>query len=295
MDPELYQTWSNYETNWEDRSNCCCNVAYFPDGDFTIVQHFIKNITKPILVTLVSILTFINLAYDIYFSTKSLKQLIILEIVSLIIYLCFFFSYWILIVRGPGYIPYNWSVRKLKSYPWRLMMNSIAIYSQQEHFARMSDRPYRASFSVTARRFVLRADHICLWTNSWVGLNNQRYFILLTFWVVIYGLCWFLLRWNWYFVIFRPFKFHQVFALVIAPFFLYMMGFALHHFRHAFINAIHNKTIIEKHNKRNTDDFNRGCLNNFEEICGSKYLMFLWPIPCVCLQPKGDGLYQQTI
>lgn len=295
MDEETYQTWSAFEARWEDKSNCCCNIAYFPDPKITIVQHFIGNFVKPIVISLFALATFVNLTFDIYFSTTSLQRFIILETVALFVFLCFFMSYWILIVRGPGYLPYNWSVRRLKEYPWKNMMSSIAIYAEQEQFARNSLRPSRAAFSSSARRFVLRADHICYWTNSWIGLNNQRYFILMTFWLVIYGLCWFLLRFEWYLSIFRPFKWHQVFALVLAPFCFYILGFSFHHFRHSFYNAMKNRTIVEKHNKRNTDDYNRGCFSNFSEICGPKYCCCLWPIPCCCFSPTVDGLYQTTV
>ena len=173
-------------------------------------------------------------------------------------------------------------------------MSSLAMYQEQVDIARMQEeRPGRASFSVQAKRFVLRADHICLWADSWVGFNNQRYFILFTFWTIIYAVCWFVFRFQWYTHLLRPFKWYQIISCLLMPGVLYILAFSFHHFRHSFCNAIHNMTVIEKYKKRSVDDYDRGCFNNFSEICGPKYCVMCWPIPCCCFNPTVDGFYLQ--
>lgn len=291
MNPEDASYYANLEANWEDKTNLCCNIAYFPDQDFTMIGHWKKSLLKPLIITFVSMLTLANLVFDLYSSVSSLLTLFVLCNISVIIYFCVFYSYWILIIRGPGYVPFNWDLTRLKQYAWSKEMTSLALYQEQVNYARLAARPPRASFSVGARRYVLRADHFCVWTDSWVGYNNQRYFILFTFWTIVYAICWFLFRIEWYLHLFRPFKWYHLISLLIMPGVAYIMCFAFHHFRHGFCNACHNTTVIEKYKKRSVDDFDKGCFGNFSEICGPKACVLCWPIPCCCLTPTVDGFY----
>lgn len=283
--------YATLQANWEDRSNCCCNVAYFPEQDFKMIGHWNASLLKPLLISFFGILSLLNLVYDIYMSANDIYVLISLELVALFVFFSLALSYWILIIRGPGYVPYNWDLTQQKHYTWSTQMSSMAIYQEQVKYARMAVRPPRSSFSVGARRYVLRADHYCYWTNSWVGFKNQRYFILFTMWTVIYGLCWIGLRYRWYLVAFIPFHWQSIISLVMFPFILYVIGFAFHHFRHGIVNVIHNTTVIEKYHKRNVDDFNRGFCGNLEEVCGPRACCCFWPCPWVCLNPVGDGFY----
>ena len=68
------------------------------------------------------------------------------------------------------------------------MMNGVAMFQEQVTFAKSNPLPPRSSFSVTARRFVIRADHICAYMQSWVGFKNHKYFIQTTLWSAIYSL-----------------------------------------------------------------------------------------------------------
>ena len=167
------------------------------------------------------------------------------------------------------------------------------MYADQEKFGRQyASRPERSSFASSAGgRFVLRADHYCVWADSWIGFQNHRYFILLTFWATLYCLSWFIFRYRWIFLIFNPFHFNQLITLILSPFMFYIMGFAFHHFYKSFKNLSKNTTIIEIHHKKNTEEYNKGCYNNFSEICGEKILIPFWIFPCFCLSQPIDGFY----
>ena len=295
MNPADVEYYTHLEANWEDKSNLCCNIAYFPDQKFTMIGNWKRSLIKPTAVTFVSALSLFNLIFDLYEGTSNILTFTFLSNISILVYFCLLFSYWILIIRGPGYVPFNWEINPRKHFSWSKTMSSLAIYQEQVDYARLATRPPRSSFSVAARRYVLRADHFCLWTDSWIGFNNQRYFILFTFWTVIYCLCWIVFKYEWYTHLFRPFKWYHIISLVLIPAVLYIMFFALHHFRHSFCNAAHNITVIEKYKKRSTDDYDRGCFNNFSEICGPKKYVLFWPIPCCCLNPTVDGFYSSQL
>ena len=78
-----------------------------------------------------------------------------------------------------------------------------------------------------------------------------------------------------------------LFLLVIV----YMGGF---YFIRGFRNLCKNITGIE-HYKGITENsqYDKGCLNNFSEVCGNKYLCLFWWIPLFCFKPGVNGLYSE--
>jgi hypothetical protein len=143
--------------NWEDRSCCCCEIAYFPDGDFTMCGHWRRHLRIPILVSISFIITFASFVYDTYDSYPSRPfQIFALTLMSFLAF-CIMFAYFAIMCRGPGYVPFNWSRSRKTSFTWREFMDNMVAYREQQDFARSNHGPPRSSFSFEARRFVLRA------------------------------------------------------------------------------------------------------------------------------------------
>jgi len=285
-------SYGRIEAKWEDKSNCCCNVAHFTDRNTVFIGHWKKSLTKPVLITLLMIFILLNQLYDIFLSIPNFWDFVFVVSLNIFIVLSIFISYWIIIARGPGYVPYNWDLTQRKKFDWSQEMSSIVMYREQEEYGRRSNRPPRSSFAISAGgRFVLRADHYCLWVDSWIGFKNHRYFILFTFWSFLYCILWFVFRYRWFLQLFRPFVWTQIIGLVLIPGVAYLLYFSFHHFYKSMINLSKNVTVTEMYNKRNTDDYNHGCFKNYSEICGSQYCVFLWPFPCFCLEQPIDGFY----
>jgi hypothetical protein len=89
----------------------------------------------------------------------------------------------------PGFLPFNWVETKRFWYSWEDQLNGLAVTSLQVSFARAPpNRPPGSSFSSSAGRYVIRADHICAWIANWVGKRNHKQFILFNFYGFWLGL-----------------------------------------------------------------------------------------------------------
>lgn len=282
---------------YEDKSWCCCKCAYFESAKMLLCGHWICSPFKPIIIWIIfTAITGVD-GYDIY--THCNENIIRYTLIAVLgfIYLMSVMSYILIIVCGPGYLPYNFTFSKGVNYTWEEEMKSFVIYREQMEYARQrSERAPRSSFSVSARRFVLRADHYCLWTESWIGLKNHRYFMTMTLWVTLYCLYWigthyfWLLKWLSKDLV----LWNKIVALACGVSLVPVLFLAILHFFNAFINLIHNVTAIEKWKGLKTTSYDDGCFNNFYEVCGSKYCVLLWIFPCFCFKPGEDGLYSTS-
>ena len=290
---------ANLKSDYIDESCCCFNIAYFPLGQFTIFEHWRISLNFPIFLFFTILFISITFFYDTLELFPNLKIKFFCYIYLSITLFFSILSYILVIAIGPGYLPYNWCINKKLNYSFEEMMSSIAIYQQQVDFGRTSERPPRSSFSLDARRFVLRADHFCLWTKSWIGLKNHRYFLLLTFWFSLFSLGYIIFKIYWFKYIFNLIKYSHKFDYKIIPglisilFIIFLGLFCFYHFIISIKNVFKNLTLIEKWNKRNSPFPNYTCCKNFEEICGTKKLFFLWIFPCFCLNPLENGLYNK--
>lgn len=302
-------------TDWIDKSCCCCRKAYFPVGDFTICEHWRVSLKIPFLVISLFVASFALFIFDTspLFSTShqfpnniwnySVYSVLSFTFVNVII------SYVAIIYIGPGYLPYNWCITRQDEYDWESMMSSIAVYQEQVEFGRTHERPERASFSIDARRYVLRADHFCYWTQSWVGLKNQRYFILLTGWASLY--CLELLGFKYFWardiietaIKTKKFDYYSIpgFVFLLITIFLFIFAFRL--FIAAMRNLAQNLTLIERWKNKESPTPGRGCCRNFESICGTRKAFLCWPFPCIKLSgipdthndDEGISIYSESV
>jgi hypothetical protein len=287
----------NYRTEWENRSCCCCQIAFFPVGRFYICGHWLVSIRVPIMVTLSFLITHGIFIYDTYSGIfpSSIWLYSAISIVSFV-WLCLSFSYYFLICRGPGYVPYTWSTNPQDHYDWPSDMSNIVVFAEQAQIARSSPRPPRASFSQNARRYVLRADHFCLWGQSWIGLKNHRFFLLMTFYAFLYMVCYVGFRVFWFIHIIKEWTWLSVIGLAATLFVIIAGSIGIWHFCFGARNVIWNLTNIELHKGQDLSGilrkFDRGCIRNCEEICGPRWLMPCWLFPCcACFRPMENGMY----
>jgi hypothetical protein len=254
-------------------------------------------------VTIIYSLTYAAFVYDTYTDVfpNPLWQYLAFSVTGFL-WLCMAVSYYLIIHRGPGYVPYNWQATRHSSYDWITEMNNIVVFSEQGEQARTSQRPPRASFSINARRFVLRADHFCLWARSWIGLKNYRFFLLMTIYAFLYMIAYAGFRVFWILHIIKKWQWIYLLGSITTLFVIIVGCFALCYFWRGSVNAVRNITQVELH-KRNeagevnpVNEFDKGCGRNCEEICGPRWLMPCWIFPCcACFQLAENGLYLENV
>ena len=305
--PENVDYVATLRSDWVDESCCCCRIAYFPVGNFHICEHWRTSFKIPIAVCIVFIATLVlfiidtsGLGYSKYKYPSKLVMIISYSAIGFA-FLMSTISYFQILIRGPGYVPYNWCVTRQADYDFETMMSSIAVYQEQVDFGRTHERPDRASFSIDARRYVLRADHFCSWTQSWIGQNNLRYFILLTGWVSTYCLLYVGLRYFWAHDVIKSaidtkkFDYLSIIGWVCTLFCCGIFIFAIRLFLTALKNLSLNLTLIEKWKLMKANQPiksptpNRSCMQNYEDICGSRCMMCCWPFPFICINGTNEA------
>ena len=118
---------------------------------------------------------------------------IVAEVLNAMFIILFLWSYFSAACMDPGFLPFNWVATKRYKYSWDELLAGLAIREDQYLFAERN-RPPCSSFSKSAGRFVIRADHICGWIGNWVGKRNHKNFILMNLWGGVFALN--LLLWH---------------------------------------------------------------------------------------------------
>lgn len=215
--------------------------------------------------------------YDYYFDEINKYFIFILSLYIMIV-----ISLFRTVFTNP-YLPFFYPAQTdRKEFTREEYRLGYAYAKEQSDWAKKQKKPNRSSFSDKAGYFIIRPDHYCAWVQNWIGYKNHRFFIIFT----IYGAIYFdILFLNCLHMIYYHRKVHTFlcfsFITLNSGFFSFLFT------TQAFIqlnNTSYNITILEII-KRQKNFYNRGCLNNYSEICGSKKLMFLWPWPCISLKP----------
>ena len=292
--PLLRDSSFHEESPFEDKSNKCCHIAYFPLSDMTICGHWRVSLCVPISVSLLTFGIHGVFIYDTYDKFPSLWLMCLCYAVSSLSLLSLCVSYFSTICIGPGYLPYNWGETRHKRYDWTYMMSHIVQFRKQFLWAKEhGERPPRSVFSSSALRIVLRADHFCVWARSWIGIKNHRYFILTCVWMCIYSACNLSFRYFYYLSLAsEPFPLLAIPGLVSVAVLLYLFVLSFYHMCQALHYTRKNQTLLEVWGDRATNLYDNGCCENYEEICGRRRWCLCWINPCCRLTPAKDGFYE---
>jgi hypothetical protein len=274
---------------------CCCKIAQFHDAKMAICGHWKTSWQMPILIIVSACIVHGIFIWDTYATFPSKTWLIVAFSVSGFAFLSMVTAYFAMIVIGPGYVPYDWAKSRQKKYSWDYEMAHIAHTPDQIAFARTTpDRPPRSSFSVSARRFILRADHFCDWSQTWIGIKNHRFFMLSCFWAAVYGLSNIAFRYFAIKMIVKKRKFHWecIFGFATILVILLVICFCAYHFILSCKDLIWNLTSLERWAGRSASAFDNGMCSNCEEVCGTRKLIIFWIFPFfLCWKPLEDGFY----
>lgn len=294
--PEEYSWVADSKTEYVDHScGPLCRIAYFPDAQFWVLGHWIVALWRPIGVILCFIYMTIIGYMNIHDSSSEPHGFIIAFYILLgICALCVIYSYFAVAIVGPGYLPYNYSVvhHNLDKMTWEKWMESFVVFTEQVEFARHSERPPRSSFAISARRFILRADHFCFWTESWIGIKNHRYFFNMILWSVAYCVIYAVSQLYYMKTFLNPFHWTHILTLIAWAICVVMFMFSFFHSIIHLSLLVKNRTQLEKWKKIKSTRFDKGNVcDNCAEICGPKKFIPCWLIPCIPLKPLEDGFY----
>lgn len=280
---------------FEDKSILCFRLAYFPVPEIYVLGHWIIRWFRPLLLFVLFVYEVTVGALDCvkYVPDRGWRAafLVLISIADL----CVLISYVATIARGPGYLSYNYNRVDGTEDSWESRMANFVTYQEQLDFAKQNEKPPRASFSISARRYVLRADHYCLWTESWIGLRNLRYFTLVMSWAFISGVLWILAHFWWFKNNLLHFEVRHLLTYVGLIVVIVMIVFSTYYLFKSLVNLKNNVTFIEKWKNSATNFKKDNCLDNFAEVCGSKKYCPLWIFPCIPFEPVEDGFYKNMV
>ena len=275
-------------TEWKESKLCCFRIFLIPK----LHQHFCGHWEiSPLYPALFFLLSFSSiLLLTIYVLPFFGKEGCVMIVFITILFILFIVSYCRIIIDGPGYYPFYWGTQYqpqdagIDSYLYSNSDDSpagiISNERQLEWCKKREIKPPRSMLSLTARRFVLRPEHYCKWASSWIGKRNHKFFMLFTFYGILY-LALFVVylarRVVQYFS--EDFSFSilllTIYGVCAAAFCLLLITF----FVSNMIDISLNRTFWEQWNGIDYTIFNQGIIKNFEDVFGSSRYFWCWICP----------------
>lgn len=310
----------NIHEEWDYVCCECCKIAYFPQRNFLICNHWIPNYLYIFIFLTTLISSALLIVYDCekfyflkqnndvtidFYNKNKLGSNIIDALTSryciysvlCFVLLCVLMSYLLIIMKGPGYVPYNWCQTRRMNYDFNYMMSNLAFTDQQYSFALNSDHPERSYFSKKMKRYILKADHYCYWSSSWIGANNFRFFILFLIWYLLYDIFYIVIHIKFVLIMVKMFKTNNFDKLLyMVPGFIYLFAYLIlsvlvsYHLFQGVYKIVKNRTQLEIWSNIYPVLPQRTVIENCELSCGHKKFMLFWIFPfCTFFQPKDNG------
>ena len=280
-----------------EKDHCCCKMTYYPEIKTYFWGEWEFQPCMPSFVIFLIVSSYICFLF-VTIPKFGLELLAAIPILSFFGYL-FLYSYIQIIKVGPGYFPFYWGARqylKSKTADENNLINSqidqededsrgfllgsnknvcpkdgIMTSNTQYTWAHQLPRPERSVLARSARRIVLRPDHLCGWTTVWIGKRNHKLFILFNFYGLIYLslFCVYMVR-----AIISLFSDLDKFVLIIiaAIYALFAISFAI--MNASFVcssiyELAHNITSWEDWSGKESQKYNRGSfMKNMEDVFG---------------------------
>ena len=174
------------ETKWKEYCMCCGrHVALVMPSDRLFCEHWEMSLCMPIFVHLLVLYCFILFILGTWrFLPTAYRVVSMIEVLASLG--LFMWSYLGAMCMDPGFLPYTWVKTGRYKYTWQEQLDGLAIRPDQIEFAKNHKPPF-ASFSTSAGRFVMRADHVCDWVANWIGKRNHKQFILMMVWGSVFS------------------------------------------------------------------------------------------------------------
>lgn len=269
-------------TKWENKCSCCCfqldkittnNVTYINGWEIKLCP-----VTLIIFLSILSISTYIFM-----FRPRLLISKTFCDVVFFIFEFLFVYSYLITICEGPGFLPFYYPLQignsdnKFTDY----LSGTVSTFSQAE-YVKSQPKLRRTRYFSSVKRYVVRPDHYCYWTQQFIGKKNMKTFMLFNVYGIIFVTINFLLA-----------LFHLVFLVLESKFTvfdaLYMMSYMVVScfligltgtFAYKSIKNINsNITHFEKIHPEDYSFYEEECCKNWADVFGPRSQFLYWPMP----------------
>lgn len=183
-------------TSYHETKCCCCKKYTIHPSCEVFFGHWKFSWFAPLSVLTLILSSYIYNLIVILYNLPDVPKFICGIILSLIMIL-YIWSYFSIIIIGPGYFPFYYSgiASKKLTTPFPPGVSGVndspAGYisnSEQHLYATTNIKPNRSILAKSARRIIIRPDHMCVWAASWIGKLNMKSFILFTMYGFIYCL-----------------------------------------------------------------------------------------------------------
>lgn len=260
-------------TEWNPIKTCGIeNMFRIPAIEAIFIGHWETNFLYPLLVLFLMVFSY-GLGCFVLFYYMSKGNIVILIILSTLLTMSLI-SYFKIIIDGPGYFQFSYPIEAPN------LPSGILSTEAQESWVMKRPRPNRCIFSHKARRFVIRPDHYCDWTASWIGKRNNKHFILFNTWIVLYLIAFITIDMAG--LVHLAEHQNSFIFLLLFIFSVIGIGFLFGVFA-TVISQVHhvifNVTSWEEWNDISSNKYSKDCIRNFEDICGSSKHWCLWLIP----------------
>ncbi|OHT17432.1 DHHC zinc finger domain containing protein [Tritrichomonas foetus] len=145
-----------------------------------VLNHYLIKSPIPIYVFFLVISNYFFFFHYIYpfgnWKFEFLRYLyLFIMIYSLIVYLIIFYE-------GPGYLPYYYPRRPKGKDD----LSGFVTTEDQYYYVKSKHFPRHIQYFSSAGRLVIRADHFCAWTGSFIGKRNLKVFMQFVILILVY-------------------------------------------------------------------------------------------------------------
>lgn len=178
-------------------SRCGCTCTIVPALGMLFLNHWAVAPTAPVILTVSWFIAFfLKLKAQKYITGHVPAYILVWQFICWTLYLML---YGLSIVVGPGYLPwyYKDELQRYLSNGEVDHWSGIVTSEEQKEWAN-GEMPPRVRFFSTAKRYVITADHFCVFMGSFVGRRNYKLFFWLHFWGLQTTLTWFVAMFQYH-------------------------------------------------------------------------------------------------
>lgn len=288
----------------EDSRLCCCPTKHIRKINAHFCGEWEVDLFMPIFVIFLIIASYVSYVISMPSEYSKTTFWYILFPIFTFLFIMFLVSYINTIRTGPGYYPYYYSVRdKVRGNEGDALLgpecplSGVISTNEQYTFAHEGTMPPRSILSKSARRIVMKPDHLCGWTATWIGKRNFKLFILFNVYGFLYTGFFCGTAWKVAAVLLTDinnFGFARLMVLILMLFAINFFFFTLSFAWTSLCNACKNRTSWEEWNKISPETFDKGCCNNMKDTCDEN--VCTWMCPCAPFKGKSnDELMSQYV
>lgn len=264
-------------------------LSYIPSIRKYYINSWEVQLCMPIVVLFIIFSSYFFFLFGEYPHCPKLNPLIVI-IVTIFLGL-FVASYILVILEGPGYLPFYYPYRNPnKKTGQKDYLSGIVTTDEQRIYLKNQPEVPRTIYSRDCRRIVIRPDHLCGWTTVFIGKRNHKLFFLFTMWGSLYIFTF--IACSVMTIINISIDDEHILLLIGCMLYgIFGLSFGLMttiFLCNMLCEVSKNMTAFED-NKRGENIWKKkNCCDNWEEICGPKDEWFLWPWPVPAFKDIDD-------